>query len=605
MPQDLADQIAAGEVVERPASAVKELVENALDAGATRIQVDIEDGGLALIRVRDDGHGMRAEDATLAMQRHASSKLLHAGQLFAIQTLGFRGEALPSIASVSRLRLVTRTADVMGGVCLEVEGGDTPRVRSVPAPPGTEVTVRDLFYNTPARLKFLRTPTTEFRAITEVMQRMAMVHPQVGFRLTHQGRPVMDLPPVADMRARLHGLLGREEAIRLHPIEPHRYEAVTASGWLGSPELHRRTAGHIWCFVNRRYVRDRGLLQAIRVGWEGLLDRGRYPVTVLLIEVPTHAVDVNVHPAKLEVRFHQADDVYRATRRAIRETLARSPWRPEAPAPPSLRLEPLSIPPPSPTQQPLPASALWSAPPTRTYVLRDRVGTLSPPGEPPRPASASAPGTEERPDIRAMKTESSIPGEGFFSALQYIGTFRANYLLASTGDDLVVVDQHAAHERITYEALRRAWQERRTQSEQLLVPRMLSLSATRASTFEAHADWFDSLGWTLESLGDGDVALHAVPAILRGADHAALLEDALDELMEHGSSHRLDEAVEHVLIRMACHGSVRSGQRLAVEQVRDLFLALDGVDFGANCPHGRPVWFRMTHAELETRFERR
>ena len=584
MPDDLADQIAAGEVVERPASAVKELVENSIDAGAKRIVVELEDGGLTLIRVTDDGSGMTPEDARLCVRRHATSKVKVKADLDAITTLGFRGEALPSIASVSQFSLLTKPHGVLGGTRVRVDGGKLEEVASAGAPPGTEIAIRNLFYNTPARLKFLKTRATETRHVVETVQRSAMANPSVGFRLEHNGRRVLDLPPVETQADRIFGLFGQKESEGLYPLDPAEQDGVVCEGFFGKPTLSRRTTSGIWTFVNGRFVRDKTVHGAVRVAYQGMVDKGRHPVVVLFLTVPPTSVDVNVHPAKTEVRFHQSDAVFRSVRRAIANSLAAAPWvpgggssgepwRPEPKAPGS---EWTGHQPPTSDQPRLPV---------RTYALYSSDATSPAPDRLHRPTSEGA--------------------AGYFESLHYIGHFRGTYLLASDGEGLVVVDQHAAHERITYEELRTSWRDRRYQAQPLLVPHILALNSLRAAMLRDNLEFFGRLGFEIEPFGDNDFAIKVGPAVLKTARHEALIVDALDELAESGQSGRIDEAIDAVLIRMACHKSIRAGDTLTIDEVYRLYRDLDRVDFGANCPHGRPVYFSMSLEELETRFDRR
>ena len=606
MSEELANQIAAGEVVERPASAVKELVENALDAGAKRVRVELERGGLALIRVVDDGHGMSADDARLCIERHATSKLTEREQLFAIGTYGFRGEALPSIASVSRFTLITKPHDVLGGTRVDVEGGRVTDIRDTGAPPGTEIVVRDLFYNTPARLKFLKREATELRHVTETLQRLALAYPETHFSVAHNGRVYLDLPAVDDIAQRLVTLLGRDDARDMLPLQPAEQDGVRCSGFISQPRLTRRTASGVWTFVNRRYIRDRAIQSAIRVGYQGMLDRGRYPVALLYLDVPHDAVDVNVHPMKTEVRFHQTDAVFRAVRRSIANSLAEAPWIPkgEGPQPAHPREEGDIA--PNVSQESLPI---------RSYTLRsDRrfgesvegAGGWSAVDAPPvGPAPSIAP---QPPDGGASEANADPPAPArgtFFQSLHYIGHFRGTYLLASDGDGLVVVDQHAAHERIWFERLRVAWYERRHQVQPLLVPQVISFTPVRAATMSAHLEFFEGLGFELEPFGGTEFALKAAPVVFGQRPLKALLIDTLDELADVGASSRLEDAVDALLLRMACHGSIRAGDVQSAPEVAQLFRELDEVDFGANCPHGRPVYFRLSLEELETRFDRR
>ncbi len=624
MPQDLADQIAAGEVVERPASAVKELVENAIDAGATLVVVDLEEGGLKLIRVADNGSGMLRDDAALAIERHASSKLTSKAQLFAIETLGFRGEALPSIASVCRFSLLTKPHGKVGGTRVTVTGGQNVSVQDAASPPGTEVSVRDLFFNTPARLKFLKRTNTELKHVLEIIERCALAYPACGFRVSHNGRQLLDYPAVARMSDRLFSILGKDDSACMYELQPAEQDGVKATGWYSQPALTRRTASGIWVFVNGRFVRDKAVTAAIRNAYEGVIDRARYPVVVLHLAVPPRAVDVNVHPMKTEVRFHDPSAVFRATRRSFTQSLAACPWRPTAagqdgqgvrPASTRADSEPLE------TQQTLPVRAYTlhsterSAPiPTSVH----RAERPSPPYE--RPRSVQPPDTRyqqplrsvSRPMPAAIETmlqagDSALPvaHTGYFASLTYIGPFAGTYLLLSDGDELIVVDQHAAHERITYERLKESWEQRRAAQQTLLIPRVLTLDPIRRAVLDEHTELFEALGFQIEHFGADDFAVTAIPVLVNDRAIDSLIEDTLDELVSDGHSRRVDRAIDAVLIRMACHGSIRAGKRMASEEVLALMHELDTIDFGANCPHGRPVWFKMTLAEIEKRFDRR
>ena len=607
MPEDLANQIAAGEVVERPASAVKELVENALDAGATRIRVELERGGLERIRIVDDGCGMTADDARLCIERHATSKLTDKAQLFAIGTFGFRGEALPSIASVSRFSLTTKPHGALGGTRVRVDGGVVVEVADAGCPPGTEIEVQDLFFNTPARLKFLKQETTELRHVTESVQRIALAHPNVHITVAHNGRTYLDFPRVTNLAERLLVVLGRDDASMVYPLEPAEQDGVRCTGFFGQPTLSRRTSATIWTFVNGRFVRDKTVMSAIRVGYDSMIDRGRYPVALLELDVALDAVDVNVHPMKTEVRFHDTQAVFRAVRRSIAQSVSAAPW------------VPLGAPAVAPARPPGQSEAAVSAPlpeqvglPVKSYSLHRSVtgGSASRYGwsgdaEPVTVVAASGTRTERASTLSLRLPEPQDGGATFFQALTYLGHLRGTYLLAADAAGLVVVDQHAAHERITFEVLRLAWRDRRTQSQPMLVPQVLELDPVRAGTLTDALEFFARLGFEIEPFGGTDFALKAAPAVLTGRKLVPMIYDTLDELAEHGNSDRLTAAVDAILVRMACHGSIRAGDTLTADEVFALFRDLDRVDFGANCPHGRPVYFRMSIEELETRFERR
>jgi len=655
MPDDLANQIAAGEVVERPASVVKELVENAIDAGASRIQIELEEAGQRLIRVSDDGTGMARGDAVRCVERHATSKLTSAAQLFNITTLGFRGEALPSIASVSRFELLTKPRGVIGGTRVRIEGGAAPIVSEAGCPPGTTITVRDLFFNTPARAKFLKTRATEFKHAIDVVHRVALPNPQVGFVVQHNGKKALDLPPVTRAEERIFAFVGAEDARHMFPLEPASQDAAHAKGFFGQPAYTKRTAEGIWTFVNGRFVRDKALHAAVKAAYQGLVDRGRYPVAFLFVEVPPELVDVNVHPMKTEVRFHDANAVFRAVRRSVLQSLARSPWiqedaatgsgasigaRASAAARSGEEVDEAIDHQPS---IPVRVYTLHSTNFPEPSVVPEFLPRTSAGGraDAPRPGGSYGGGgglavgaradqrDDARPSARALATgaaaarggdhvgaasrsgrmsEEPAPRPGYFASLHVIGTFRGTYILATDGGDaasLVVIDQHAAHERITFERLRKAWSARRVESQMMLVPKVITLDASRAAAMEEHLNTFEGLGFEIEAFGGNAFAVKHVPRLLDRGDYQRVIEDALDDLIETGNAQSVDTAIDAVLIRMACHGSVRAGDRMSEREIFALFEQLDEIDFGGNCPHGRPVYFRMGIDEIERRFDRR
>lgn len=625
LPIELSNQIAAGEVVERPASALRELVENALDAGATRIDVEIEEGGSRLIRVTDNGVGMSASDAERSVQRHATSKILTTEDLFRIASLGFRGEALPSIASVSKFELVTRQDTTIEATRVYIEGGSLKLVEPWSAPVGTSITVRDLFYNTPARQKFLKTIPTEQRRCMEVIHALAIPRPQVSFSLKSKGRTLLSLPAVDNIWTRVETIVGLEDAKHLFMADTIAVDGHETWGFISSPEHTTRTADSVQTFVNGRAVRDKNLLSAVRVGYDTLLDRGRYPKVFLFSNVPFDQIDVNVHPAKTEVRFQNPAAMHASIRRAIRKALADSPWVPSAeasasqfPGPATTSETPLSLSPPQVAEQPGELN-LWTGP-TRTYRMGDvqpsasvefsESGRIDEPYDERRSHFAGViPPFSRESSLDALAPKGSAEADalapGWFQSLHYIGPLHRLYLLLSDAQGLVIIDQHASHERITFERLRTQWKTRQHPSQPSLMPQVFSLNAIRRMTLSEHLEFFGRLGFEIEAFGDDDFALRATPEWFDERRFKPMLEDVLDDLGETGQSTRLEEVVEGVLSRMACHGSVRAGDALSHGEVRALLEQLDACDFGANCPHGRPVWFRMTLEELELRFHRR
>ncbi|TQF82526.1 DNA mismatch repair endonuclease MutL [Elioraea sp. Yellowstone] len=561
LPPAVADRIAAGEVVERPASVVKELVENALDAGARRIAVAIEGGGTARVTVEDDGAGIAPHELALAVERHATSKLADE-RLIEIATLGFRGEALPSIGAVARLEIVSRAVGSDTGARIAVEAGAKGEVRPAAAPPGTRVTVRDLFFATPARLKFLKTARTEAEACVQAVRRLALAHPAVGFTVTLDGREALAAPP-AERSRRIAGLI---PDLAEHAIEvASERGAVALAGVISPPSLTRATATEQHLMVNGRPVADRLLRTALRVAYGDLIAQGRHPLAVLALTLPAEAVDVNVHPAKAEVRFREPDAVRGFVISALRSALGTA--RSVAPAP-AVRWPP-------PMHLAAGATALAEAP---------ALPLAAPPLARPVPV---APPQPEHP----------------------LGAARAQlldtYIVAETADGAVVlVDQHAAAERLAHEALKRALEAGGGTSQTLLSPEVVELSPAAVEAVLARADDLARLGLAVEPFG-GAVLVRAVPAPLAGCDAAALLRDIAEELAESGETTLLRVRIDAVLARMACHGSLRAGRRLTPAEMDALLRRIETTPNSGTCSHGRPTWIRLTRGELERLFGRR
>jgi DNA mismatch repair protein MutL len=602
LPPGLVNQIAAGEVVERPASVVKELCENSLDAGARAITVEIEDGGLGLVRVSDDGQGMDADDAMLALERHATSKLQDAAGLATIATMGFRGEAVPAIASVARFRLDTAPGGDGAGTRVVVEGGALLERSAIARPRGTTIEVRDLFFNTPARRKFMRAPATEAGHVTEAVVRMALARPDVGFTLRSASRLVLGSragEPLADRAAQA---LGRDAARHLIPVEGGRGE-VTVRGLISSPDHSEATGRALYLFVNGRYIRDRGAAHAVLRAFAGVLPPGRQPAGVLFIELPLDRVDVNVHPQKLEVRFAEGRQVYDALHHAVGATLRTTPWLGHRSAPAA-------------------APETGSGAPPAALA----VGGTSLAGEdaasvlawaraihPPQESGASAPLPAPGPGASAPLpfTVAGPAGEpprsvGYFGSLRYVGQHARTYLLCEApGGALVVIDQHASHERMLFHRLREAMRASPLPVQPFLVPQIVTLPPAVARSLEGHVAELARLGLDVEPFGGDAFAVKGAPAILGGADLGGLLEDLGQQLeqLERGSA--LDEALHDLAATMACHSAVRANQELGAEEARALLDGLDAIDFKARCPHGRPVVFELPLADLERRVGRR
>jgi DNA mismatch repair protein MutL len=595
----LVNQIAAGEVVERPASVVKELVENALDAGARAIQVDVEEGGLALVRVADDGCGMDPADALLALERHATSKLRDAEGLATIATMGFRGEALPAIASVSRLRLDTCDGvEGAAGTRLVVEGGAIVEQGAVGRARGTTIEVRDLFFNTPARRKFVKSPPAEAGHASEAVVRLALARPDVAFTLRSGGRVALASAAGAPLAERAAAALGREAARRLVPVDAARGE-VRVRGVVTAPEHSEATSRAFYLFVNSRYVRDRGAAHAVLRAYAGVLPPGRHPAAVLFVELPLDRVDVNVHPQKLEVRFADARAVYDALHHAVAGALRPTPWLAHRGAVAG-QAEPAAS---------LAAEAVTEDVAGVLAAVRGRDGSA--PGAslplalaPPAPGAAAARAAERL--GLAPAAGGATAERGYFASLRYVGQHARTYLLCEApGGALVIVDQHATHERLLFHRLTAAWRARAIPVQPLLVPQIVSLPPGPARALEAGAGELATLGLDVEPFGGDAFAVKALPAALAGVDTPALLRDLALQLEEAGRGAALDAAVHDLLATMACHAAVRAHQDLAVEEARALLDGLDAIDFAGRCPHGRPVVLELPLADLERGVGRR
>jgi DNA mismatch repair protein MutL len=591
--ENLSNKIAAGEVVERPASVVKELVENALDAGGTRIVVEVEKGGRSLIRISDNGCGMSRDDALLSIERYATSKIYSDSDLFAIGTLGFRGEALPSIASVSRLTLVTREADAASGTEIVLAGGKLLNVLETGSPAGTQVTVKHLFFNTPARQKFLKTIPTEMGHISDVISNMALGWPQIHFKLIHNGTTLQNWSAASDPSDRISDILGKDFAAGFFTV--HRENDGTAiSGWLSLPRIPRATSQGIFVFVNGRPVRCRMVQHALLQAYGGRLMKGQFPQAVLFITVPCDQVDVNVHPAKHEIRFSRQQQVYDAIVAAVSAGLVgeeKPVWVPaqnpvqetvsEA-SRPIEKSQPKSL---SPGDFRMPAAAAGLKP----------VRQSAPPAES-QSRHLSAPTPKEQPAL----WETPRPAVH----LTAIGQFFDSYILCESGENLILLDQHAAHERILYEKLANRSQERRLPVQQLLIPETLDLGHRQAQALEFLIPELGRYGFEIEIFGKNSFVIKSVPAILSEREIKPLVMDMVDRILETGLTANPEKAMDACLKLMACHGSVRANQQLTQAEMVVLIKDLEACTVPAHCPHGRPTWIAWSKQEVERLFKR-
>lgn len=621
MPEILINQIAAGEVVERPASVVKELVENAIDAGASRVDIDLEEGGVRLIRIRDNGSGIAPEQLPLAVSRHATSKIADLDDLESVATLGFRGEALPSIASVSRFTLSSRRAHDEHGSALQIEGGKIGEVTPRAHAPGTTVEVRELFYNVPARRKFLRAERTELGHIEEWLRSLALARPDVELRVSHNGKASRRYKP-GDLYsdARLAETLGEDFANQAVRVD-HSGAGLRLHGWIAQPHYSRASADQQYLYVNGRSVRDRSVAHAVKMAYGDVLYHGRQPAYVLFLELDPTRVDVNVHPAKHEVRFRDSrlvhDFVYRTLKDALADTragmsaqeigagpvhpvdaaaapmtssagasgfgLARGPapgagsggggggfsgWRPQQPL--GLQV----------ADAPAAYAALYAAP-----AGAERGAAL-----PPMPTENGLPVTS---------ADAGVPPLGYA-----IAQLHGIYILAENAEGLIVVDMHAAHERIGYERLKNAHDGIGLQSQPLLVPITLAVGEREADTAESEAETLAALGFEVTRAGPGSLHVRSIPALLAHAEPEGLLRDVLTDLREHGQSRRVASARDELLSTMACHGAVRANRRLTVPEMNALLRDMEITERSGQCNHGRPTWARFSLAEIDRWFLR-
>ena len=570
---EMASRIAAGEVVERPASVVKELIENSLDAGATEIFVWLERSGTALIRVTDNGEGMAVEDLALAVERHATSKIREDEDLFRIATLGFRGEALPSIGSVSRMEIISRSPDSSSGHRLRVGGGKKEEIVAAAAAAGTTIEIRDIFFNTPARRKFLKSPATEFSHICDVVNRLALAHPAVHFRLQHDGRNVADYAAVKEAKDRLQQVLGRDVARSLGPFSS-RHGDLSASGFLSTAPTSFPNTRYLHTFVNRRFVRDKVLTHAVLQGYDTLLMKGQYPAVALFLDVPFADVDVNVHPAKYEVRFRRQSDVHEGVATAIRQALQREAKGPLAQFRNSERVAFTGV---------REAAAPW----TGFTARRQDVPTGRVEAFPLPPQAAVLP-----------------VGDGFFSSMNVLGQILGCYLVCSSSQGLALIDQHAAHERVAFEKLRRDLNSGKMQTQNLLIPQTLELSAGEVALLEKELALLERFGYLIETVGPENYAITAVPAFLPEGDYRHALRRMIAEAAEVEKSETVRQHLEERLATIACHSVIRANRKLEMSEMRALLQELDQTEFATQCPHGRPVLVGFSRDELDRMFKR-
>jgi DNA mismatch repair protein MutL len=628
LPEILSNKIAAGEVVERPASVVKELVENALDAGSSRIMIEIEKGGRSMIRVSDNGSGMGRDDALLALERYATSKIYKDQDLYQIQTLGFRGEALPSIASVSRFTLVSREQSADVGTEITVEGGKIKNVSDIGAPKGTMITIRQLFFNTPARRKFLKTVGTEMGHIADNVGSMALGHPGIQFRLSHNEKIVKDWPPATEPLDRVVDVLGSDLKNELRAID-FQNDVVAISGWVSSPRTTRRTSRGLYIYVNGRFVRDRVIQHALFEGFSQRIVKGQFPVAALFITVPFEDVDVNVHPTKNEVRFARQRDVHEAVRQAVSQTLFtadRSSWatrksfkneefdKPQRVAETGIREFGLR---PGGAIDAYAPEGRWTAesgtkpsfdrfqpkmPDTEEFVER---GIYEEPAtrNAQRATRNSQPPTT-KPQLATPNPQTAIWQKKRFGNMRIIGQLHNTYIVCEAEAGLILIDQHAAHERILFEQFNQRAADAPKAAQRLLVPESIELGYREAGVLEKIIPDLASLGLDIEPFGGNTFVIKSIPSQLAERDVKPLVVGIVEKIVEIGFSSGLAEVLAECRMVMACHGAIRANQALSEAQIKGLLAQLDDCQNPSHCPHGRPTWIRWDIQTLERSFKR-
>lgn len=600
LPETLTNKIAAGEVVERPASVIKELIENSLDAGATDISVEIIGGGRRTIRVTDNGHGMSREDALLSLERHATSKIRVDDDLGRILTLGFRGEALPSIASVSRFTLASREAASAEGTEIVVEGGRVRDVRACGMPTGTVICVEQIFYNLPARLKFLKSVETETGHVADVVARMAVSRPDVAFSCIHDERELLRLQR-SDLQRRLAQVIGRESAHHLYPVK-REGDGIAITGFISAPALVRSSTQAVYTYINGRFIRDKVVQHAIMQAYRGVIDRGRYPVVALNIDLSPDEVDVNVHPTKHEVRFRRQAVVHDAIQSAVEEVLRGSPWLAATPAPA--------------VQEP--GRIIGQGQAYRDRIAAAAQVSLSLPLRPSN-RQHSADVVAAAPELRGEQLDQPVVREvpppfkpeqhqaepaGYFSSLSVIGQFHSEYILCQSESELVIIDQHAASERVAFQLLKLQYRNGAVESQRLLFPETVELSFSEVAAANRFSRELMRIGFEMEPFGGSTLLVSAVPRLIAQQDAVQLIRDLLADLERFDTSAAFTDALENLLSRVACHSVVRGTHQLGQRQIEELLYRMDQTDFAASCPHGRPVSHVVTLAELQKIFKR-
>jgi DNA mismatch repair protein MutL len=597
----VANQIAAGEVVERPASVAKELVENSIDAGATRITIEIEAGGRRLLKVSDDGEGMVRDDAILAFERHATSKIRETDDLAAIGTLGFRGEALASIASVAKVELTTCLEGANAATRVTIDGGRMRDVKDAAHPRGTTIIVRDLFFNIPARRKFLRSEATETYHLTNLVTHYALAHPEIAFTFVNNGREVVRTAPAKDLRERAYQIFGEEFLKNLLEVDGGEPQFARVSGFVSAPRDRRTSRDAQYLFVNRRFVRDRMIGRALSEAYRSILPHGVYPAALLFIETPLEEVDVNVHPAKTEVRFRRQAAVADAVRESVRAALASASY----------------VPPPQPPQVPEPIMTATAA--VSSIMPQPRIEFVPPPPRPPVEPS----GDEIARDIEIMLQSASqsvksvvppldsvekiareVTPESLSTNIRPLGQLEESFIIATDDEGLLLIDQHVAHERVLFDKYRALEAERRTDAQQLLVPETFDLTPAQAAVFDDFVPELEKYGFELMRLSGRTVAIRAVPADLPASEARNMLFELLETVDAEKKSTARETLRDEIAASLACHAAIKVNMPLAPEKMRWLIDRLLQTSSPTTCPHGRPVILRLSTRDILKGFHR-
>jgi len=599
---NVVSKIAAGEIVERPASVVKELVENSIDAGSRSIKIELESGGKKLIEVSDDGEGMSRDEALLSLERHATSKIKDINDLFSVRSLGFRGEAIPSMASVSRFKITTRISENVIGTMISGDGGKIRKVEETGCPAGTSIQVKNLFYNTPVRLKFMRKIETELSNVLDIVQREAMSRPEISFEITSGGKAVLTLPKRDNLLGRLSDIFPNTELQSIYA----EAQGVEVSGFMSSPLDTRSTTHKLFTYINQRAVRDKFLTRIVIDAYGKMLEKRKFPQGAIFIDIPTAEVDVNVHPTKNEVRFRNQRLIADLIRTSILQMLREAPWiksykgRVENSISEFLKEK---------NAQTNYENYRHVNRPDRTFA--EELGDLK--------IVENYDSPSLRDEIRPSKhighefhiSQNDPPVDGLFesgglySSLRIIGQIRELYIVCASENGMVLVDQHAAHERINYERLKRAYLENKElEVQELLVPEVLEFPPYESSLINKHLGEFESLGLRIEEFGNNSFLIRSVPALLKNVDSTILLKDVVSEIAGDGKEESLSEKIDLVIATMACYSSITAKFELSIEEMRALLEELDRMEFPHSCPHGRPVAQELSYYDIERMFKR-